>query len=48
MLTTQNIHFFPEKHIGENIILIPIFWGHNQFGPYILVTANLVPIIFKF
>ena len=25
------------------------FWGygHNQFSPYILVTINLVPIIFN-
>ena len=27
---------------GKNTI-----WGHNQFGPYILIAVNLVPIIFK-
>ena len=33
--------------LGENTILILTFWGHNQFGPYILVTVNLVPTIFN-
>ena len=33
--------------IGENIILVPIFWGHSQFSPYILRAVNLVPAIFK-
>ena len=33
--------------IGENTILIPTFWCYSQFGPYILVTVNLVPIIFN-
>ena len=27
----------------ENIIWL----GHNQFGPYILVIVNLVPIIYN-
>ena len=27
--------------------LIPTFWGHNQFGHYILVVVNLVLIIFN-
>ena len=34
-------------NIGENTILFPIFWGHSQFDPYILVTINLVPVIFN-
>ena len=33
--------------IGGNIILVPIFWCHSQFGPYILRAVNLVPTIFK-
>ena len=33
---------------GKNIILVPAFWSHNQFGPYILVAINLIPVIFKF
>ena len=33
--------------IGKNTILVPTFWGHGQFGPYILVAVNFVHIIFK-
>ena len=33
--------------IGENTILIPIFWGHSQFGIYILITINLISVIFN-
>ena len=29
------------------MILVPTFYGYNQFGPYILITVNLVPIIFN-
>ena len=29
-------------NVGENTILIPTFRAHSQFGPYILVTVNLV------
>ena len=36
-----------EKIIGENTILVPTFWDHSQFGLYILVAVNLVPVIFK-
>ena len=32
---------------GKNTILVPTFWSHSQFGPYILRAINLVPIIFK-
>ena len=32
---------------SENIILVHTFWAHNQFGPYILVTVNLIPAIFN-
>ena len=32
---------------GENTILVSTFWGYGQFGPYILVAVNLVPIIFN-
>ena len=31
----------------ENTILVPIFWDHNQFSPYILVIVNLVPVMFN-
>ena len=34
-------------NIGENTILVPIFCCYSQFGPYILVTVNLVPVIFN-
>ena len=27
--------------------LVPILWDHCQFDSYILVTVNLVPIIFN-
>ena len=33
--------------LGENTILILTFWSRGQFGPYIFVTVNLVPIIFN-
>ena len=36
-----------QKEKGENTVLVPTFWGHNQFSPYILVAVNLVPIIFN-
>ena len=42
-LKRQKIWFIKD----ENTILVPIFWGHSQFGPYILVAVNLVPVIFK-
>jgi len=32
---------------GENTILVPTFWGYSQFGLYILVAVNLVPVIFN-
>ena len=35
-----------QKNKRQNTILVPIFWGHSQFGSYILVAINLVPIIF--
>ena len=31
----------------ENTILVFIFWGHSQFSPYILITVNLVHVIFN-
>jgi len=39
--------------IDENTILVPTFWGHDQFGPYnsqfsscyFQLTVNLVPTI---
>jgi len=34
-------------YFGENTILFPTFWGHSQFGLYILVVVNLVIVIFK-
>ena len=34
--------------LGENIILVPTFWGNSQFGPSILVAINLVSTIFNF
>ena len=37
-------HYFV---LGENTILVPIFWGYGQFGPYILVAVNLVQVIFN-
>jgi len=33
--------------LGKNTILVPIFWGHSQFGLYILIAINLVPVIFN-
>ena len=33
--------------LGENIILVFTFWGYNQFDFYILVTVNLVIVIFN-
>ena len=36
-----------KKNVGENTILVLTFWGHGQFGPYILVVINLVHVIFK-
>jgi len=42
---------FEEKEIikkkGKNTILVPIFWGYNQFSPYISVIVNLIPVIFN-
>ena len=40
------IYIFLKKK-GENTILVPTFWGHNQFGFYILVAVSLVSVIFK-
>ena len=36
-----------KKKECENTILVPIFWGYGQFGPYILITVNLVFVIFN-
>ena len=36
-----------EYNLGKNTILVPIFWGHCQFSPNILVAVNLAPVIFK-
>ena len=38
---------FSPRQFSENMILILTFWGYGQFGPYILVTINLVPLIFN-
>ena len=32
---------------GKNTILVLTLWGHDQFGPYILVAVNLVHVIFN-
>ena len=32
---------------GKNTILVPIFWNHGQFNPYILIVVNFVPAIFN-
>ena len=42
----QTLVFFPYKQ-GRNTILVPTFWDCSQFGPYILVAVNLVPVIFN-
>ena len=39
------VNFF--RLFGENTILVPTFWDHGQFSPYILRAVNLVPAIFK-
>ena len=43
------LNFFQNHTIWQilpkNTILIPTFLGHNQFGPYILVTINLVSTV---
>ena len=48
---THILNFLPTDSqtyfLGKNTILVPTFWGHNQFGPYILVAINLIPIIFN-
>ena len=44
---SSNISFFFPYKQGRNTILVPTFWDCNQFGPYILVAVNLVPIIFN-
>ena len=46
LTSTQNIYIYIYIH-GENTILVPIFWSHSQFSPYILVAINLVPVIFN-
>ena len=33
------------KLLGGNTILVPTFWSHSQFDPYILIIVNLVPTI---
>ena len=38
-ITTRSIDQFI---FGKNTILVPIFWGYSQFGPYILVIVNLI------
>ena len=33
-------------NIGENTILVPIFWCYGQFGPcYFQLVVNLVPTV---
>ena len=34
-----------KKKKSENTILVSTFWGHSQFGSYILVLVNLILII---
>ena len=29
--------------IGVNVLLVPIFWGHLYFDPYIYILPLLVP-----
>ena len=46
MEKVQTLVFFPYKQ-GRNTILVLTFWDCSQFGPYILVAVNLVPVIFN-
>ena len=34
-------------NIGKKTILVLTFWGHSQFGPYILIAINLLSVIFN-
>ena len=36
-----------QHNLGENIVLVPIFWGYSQFNTYILIAVNLIYIIFN-
>ena len=29
--------------IGINVLLVPIFWGHFYFDPYISILPHLIP-----
>ena len=40
----DNVIIFDKYFLGENLILVHTFCGHSQFGLYILVAVNLVPI----
>ena len=40
----DNVIIFDKYFLGENFILVHTFCGHSQFGSYILVAVNLVPI----
>ena len=31
------------KNLGVNALLVPTFWSHFYFGPYILFLPHLVP-----
>ena len=43
----RTVFLLKKKKKGVNTILVPTFWFHSQFGSYILVAVNLVPIIFN-
>ena len=44
MLRTVFLLKEKKKKKGVNTILVLTFWFHSQFGPYILITVNLVSI----
>ena len=39
--------FLVTLFLGKNIVLVSTFWVHSQFNPYILITVNLVHVIFN-
>lgn len=41
------LFLFPFPSLGENTILVLIFWGHYQFSPYILIVVNFFHFIFN-
>ena len=41
------IKLFCLKNKSKNIILLLIFWDLSQFGSYIFITVNLIPVIFN-